>query len=150
MVEGFRNDITDATKYGPPSVPPINAINNEFGLIQHTPPLPDNPTHSDLEELNLNIPLPLDDENGKIDSSARLLVYVFLHGGGLAVGSNWYPQYGAASLTKTSIEKRKPMIGITINYRLGVTGFMISKELRSQGYKANNGFHDRRTAMRWI
>jgi carboxylesterase type B len=27
---------------------------------------------------------------------------------------------------------------------------MTSKELRDAGYKANNGFHDQRTAMRWI
>jgi carboxylesterase type B len=39
---------------------------------------------------------------------------------------------------------------ITTSYRLGVTGFMTSKELRNAGYKANNGFHDQRTALRWI
>jgi carboxylesterase type B len=27
---------------------------------------------------------------------------------------------------------------------------MTSKELRNAGYKANNGFHDQRTALRWI
>jgi carboxylesterase type B len=27
---------------------------------------------------------------------------------------------------------------------------MTSKELRDAGYKANNGFHDQRTALRWI
>jgi carboxylesterase type B len=27
---------------------------------------------------------------------------------------------------------------------------MTSKELREAGYKANNGFHDQRTAMKWI
>lgn len=36
------------------------------------------------------------------------------------------------------------------SYRLGVTGFMTSQELRNAGYKANNGFHDQRTAMQWI
>lgn len=36
------------------------------------------------------------------------------------------------------------------SYRLGVAGFMTSKELRSAGYKANNGFHDQRTALQWI
>ncbi|KAL5401947.1 hypothetical protein PMIN03_011072 [Paraphaeosphaeria minitans] len=27
---------------------------------------------------------------------------------------------------------------------------MTSKELRSAGYKANNGFHDQRTALQWV
>ncbi|KAL5377391.1 hypothetical protein PMIN02_011524 [Paraphaeosphaeria minitans] len=39
---------------------------------------------------------------------------------------------------------------MVISYRLGVTGFMTSKELRSAGYKANNGFHDQRTALQWV
>jgi carboxylesterase type B len=29
-------------------------------------------------------------------------------------------------------------------------GFMTSEELRKQGYKANNGFHDQRAALKWI
>jgi carboxylesterase type B len=36
------------------------------------------------------------------------------------------------------------------SYRLGFTGFATSEELRKAGYKANNGFHDQRTAMQWI
>lgn len=36
------------------------------------------------------------------------------------------------------------------SYRLGAAGFMTSKELRDAGYKANNGFHDQRTALQWI
>jgi carboxylesterase type B len=39
---------------------------------------------------------------------------------------------------------------ISTSYRLGVTGFMTSKELRNAGYKANNGLHDQRTALQWI
>jgi carboxylesterase type B len=35
------------------------------------------------------------------------------------------------------------------SYRLGVAGFLTSKELRDAGYKANNGFHDQRAALRW-
>jgi carboxylesterase type B len=29
-------------------------------------------------------------------------------------------------------------------------GFMTSQELRNAGYKANNGFHDQRAALKWI
>jgi carboxylesterase type B len=37
-----------------------------------------------------------------------------------------------------------------LSYRLGVTGFLTSEELRRAGYKANNGFHDQRMALKWI
>jgi carboxylesterase type B len=37
-----------------------------------------------------------------------------------------------------------------LSYRLGLTGFLTSKELRKAGYKANNGFHDQRMALKWI
>ena len=37
-----------------------------------------------------------------------------------------------------------------LSYRLGVAGFLTSEELRNAGYKANNGFHDQRTALKWI
>ena len=36
------------------------------------------------------------------------------------------------------------------SYRLGVTGFLTSEELRKAGYKANNGYHDQRIAMKWV
>jgi acetyl esterase/lipase len=99
--------------YRPPTVSPVGAINAEFGFIQHSLPLPDVPTHSDLDGLNLNITVPAN-EDGSIDSNAKLPVYVFIHGGGFAVGSGWYPHYDPAAIVKLSVEKKKPIIGITI------------------------------------
>ncbi|CAI6331486.1 unnamed protein product [Periconia digitata] len=139
----------DATSFGPPPVSPIGAINQEFGFIQQSLPLPEVPTHSDTECLNLNITVPLG-KDGAVQSDAKLPVYVFVHGGGFAFGSSWYPHYDAAALVRLSVEIGKPVIGVTINYRLGVMGFLTSQELRKAGYKPNNGFHDQRTAMRWI
>jgi acetyl esterase/lipase len=101
------------TYSSPPPVSPVGAINREFGFIQHPLPLPDVPTHSDLEGLNLNITVPTN-KDGAIDPNAKLPVYVFIHGGGFAVGSSWYPHYNPASLVKMSTEKGKPVIGITI------------------------------------
>ncbi|KAL5447662.1 hypothetical protein PMIN05_001957 [Paraphaeosphaeria minitans] len=150
LVTDYSSGLIDATKFGPPTVSPIGAVNNEFEFIQKELPLPpDVPNHSDIEGLNLNITVPVG-KNGNIDSNAKLPVHVFVHGGGFAVGSSWYPHYDPAPLVRISIEKGKPIIGVTINYRLGVTGFMTSKELRSYGYKANNGFHDQRTALQWV
>ncbi|KAH8732619.1 carboxylesterase-like protein [Phaeosphaeriaceae sp. PMI808] len=149
MINSYGPGPTDATKYGPPPVSPVGAIDREFSFIQHTLPLPDVPTHSDLEGLNLNITVPLGKE-GEIICNAGIPVYVFVHGGGFAVGSSWYPHYDASAIVKLSAELKKPMIGITINYRLGLPGFFTSKELRDAGYKANNGFHDQRTALHWV
>ncbi|KAF1937900.1 alpha/beta-hydrolase [Clathrospora elynae] len=149
FVDSYGSETTDATRYGPPPVSPVGAIHREFGFIQHSLPLPEVPTHSDLEGLNLNITVPVN-KDGVIDPNAGLPVYVFIHGGGLSVGSSWYSHYDPAAIVKMSVEKGKPMIGVTINYRLGVTGFCTSKELREAGYNANNGFHDQHTAMRWI
>ncbi|USP76880.1 uncharacterized protein yc1106_04154 [Curvularia clavata] len=160
VVDSYESGDIDATKFGPPSVSPVGAINAEFGFLQHSLPLPQVPSHSDLECLNLNITVPTG-KDGSIDSNAKLPVYVFIHGGGFAVGSSWYPQYDPTAIVKMSVEKKKPIIGITINcvqilaaetfsYRLGVTGFMTSAELRKAGYKANNGLHDQRAALRWV
>lgn len=101
------------TIISPPPVSPIGAINREFGFIQHELPLPDVPKHSDLEGLNLNITVPFN-KSGQIDSNAKLPVYVFIHGGGFAVGSSWYPHYNPAAIVKLSAELGKPIIGVTI------------------------------------
>lgn len=88
--------------------------------------------------------------NGSLNSGSKLPVFLFIHGGGFAVGSSWYPHYNASPLVKLSTEKGKPIIGVSINYRLGIQGFMTSQELRNAGYKANNGFHDQRVAIQWV
>ncbi|RMZ66831.1 carboxylesterase [Pyrenophora seminiperda CCB06] len=149
LVDSYNSGSTDATKFGPAPISPAGAIDHEYGFLQKSLPLPEAPKHSDLEGLNLNITIPTN-KDGVIDPNAKLPVYVFIHGGGFAVGSSWYPHYDPAPLVKMSVEKKKPMIGITINYRLGATGFMTSKELRDAGYQANNGLRDQRTALRWI
>ena len=46
--------------------------------------------------------------------------------------------------------RERLQLTVPLSYRLGVTGFLTSKELRDAGYKANNGFHDQKTALKFI
>jgi acetyl esterase/lipase len=93
----------------PPPVSPPTAIEREFGFIQKSLPLPEVPTHSDLEGLNLNITVP-----SGLKPGSKLPVYVWIHGGGFAVGSSWYPHYNASPLVKLSAKKDQPIIGVSV------------------------------------
>lgn len=76
--------------------------------IQKTLPKPDFPGLSGTDCLTLNISIP------EGDHSARLPVLVFIHGGGFAVGSNWWPQYDMASIVRLATKLGQPIIGINI------------------------------------
>ncbi|QGA13143.1 hypothetical protein EYB26_000790 [Talaromyces marneffei] len=142
--DGNNSDILDATQFGPSAPSPQNGIENEFSHIQH--PLPYSPNKQSATEcLNLNITVPK-----HFSSSGKLPVVVFIHGGGYSIGSNSWPQYDFRRLVDLSVQNSSPIVGININYRLGLYGFLHSEELSSQGYVQNNALHDQRTALLWI
>ncbi|KAL3426702.1 carboxylesterase [Phlyctema vagabunda] len=134
----------DASKHGPSVVSPQIACEMEFGLIQKSLELPEF-TYSELDGLNLNITVP-----ASISKDQKLPVFVFLHGGGFGIGGNSWPQYDLARFVQLSIEDKRPIVAININYRLGAFGFLTSKELRDAGYPGNNGLRDQRVAFAWI
>ncbi|KAL1852578.1 hypothetical protein Plec18170_005709 [Paecilomyces lecythidis] len=145
LVEVRDGDVLDATKDGP-TVPSLSfGCDLEQSAIQHTLPKKELP-HSDLDGLNLNIAVP-----DGTTSSSKLPVFLFIHGGGFAIGANSWPQFDWTRLVKLSAEKGFPIVAVSMNsYRLGPFGFLTSEELRSAGYKANNGIRDQRVAMRWV
>ncbi|KAH7230340.1 carboxylesterase-like protein [Fusarium solani] len=138
----------DATKYGPQVVSPPSGVDIELGVIQKPLPKPEFPGVSDVSGLTLNITVPSHADG--ISKPKDLPVLVFIHGGGFALGGSWWPQYNFARFVTLSADLNKPVIGITINYRLGAPGFLTSPELRKAGYKPNNGLRDQRAALRWI
>ncbi|KAL1887618.1 hypothetical protein Sste5346_010119 [Sporothrix stenoceras] len=138
----------DATKYGPQVVSPPAGVDLELGFIQATLPKPDLPGISDTEGLHLNISVPR--QATSIAGTEAFPVLVFIHGGGFAIGGNWWPQYDTAKLVELSLRLGKPIIAVNINYRLGAPGFLTSPEMRAAGYKANNGLRDQRAALSWI
>ncbi|HXQ46918.1 MAG TPA: carboxylesterase family protein, partial [Caulobacteraceae bacterium] len=89
--------------------------------------------------LNLNVWTP------SLDPSAKLPVLVFIHGGSFTGGSGAQALYDGAALAKAGL------VLVTINYRLGVIGFMGGDDLFSDGLGvANRGFLDQVQALRWV
>ncbi|GIC87941.1 putative carboxylesterase [Aspergillus udagawae] len=144
LIEQREGSILDASKDGPTALSPSFGCDFELGHIQHILPKKELP-QSDLNCLNLNITVPA----GTTEIS-KLPVFLFIHGGGLVLGANSWPQFDYARFVKLSVEKNLPIVAVSMNYRLGAFGFLTSDELRRAGYNANNGLRDQKVAMRWV
>jgi para-nitrobenzyl esterase len=74
-------------------------------------------------------------------------VIVWIHGGALMSGSGSVPLYDGEEMAK------KGVVFITINYRLGVFGFLAHPELSGEspdGVSGNYGILDQIAALRWV
>jgi para-nitrobenzyl esterase len=74
-------------------------------------------------------------------------VIVWIHGGAFTGGSGSVPLYDGEEMA------RKGVVFVTINYRLGVFGFLALPELSkesSMGVSGNYGILDQIAALRWI
>jgi para-nitrobenzyl esterase len=116
--------VRDAFAFGPtcpkpPYFPPFDSILAE-------PAIPGE------ECLNLNVWSP---EVG----SARLPVMVWIHGGAFSNGSSAVPAYDGAAFARDGV------VCVTINYRLGVDGFLFLGDGIS-----NLGLLDQLAALRWV
>lgn len=77
----------------------------------------------------------------------ELPVLVYFYGGGLQAGDGSEPRYDGESMA------RRGVISITVNYRLGVFGFMAHPDLTKESVhhaSGNYGFMDQTEALRWI
>lgn len=77
----------------------------------------------------------------------RLPVLVYFYGGGFVSGDSSEPRYDGESMAA------KGIVVVTVNYRLGVFGFMAHPELtRESPHKAsgNYGLLDQNAALRWV
>ncbi len=80
-------------------------------------------------------------------AAKRLPVLVFIHGGGFGGGSGSLPIYGGAKLAAQGA------VVITLNYRVGVFGFMAHPALTVEsplGSSGNYGLLDQIAALHWI
>lgn len=79
-----------------------------------------------------------------VRSGQKLPVFVWIHGGALQVGQGG--DYDPGKLAT-----RGKAVVVTLNYRLGVFGFLTHPALDGEGHDfANYGLMDQQTALRWV
>ncbi|KAK2057857.1 carboxylesterase [Colletotrichum caudatum] len=78
-----------------------------------------------------------------------LPVLVWIFGGGLYTGSIADPQYNLSGIVKVSQDMGQPIIGVAMNYRLNMYGFLQTPQILAEG-SSNAGLLDQRLALRWI
>jgi para-nitrobenzyl esterase len=91
--------------------------------------------------LYLNVYAPASAKRG-----SKLPVMVWIHGGGFIAGAGSEPRYTNSALVS------KDVVLVTINYRLGLFGFLASADLarESGGHAGNYGLMDMTAALRWV
>jgi carboxylesterase type B len=101
----------------------------------------------ELECLHVNVTIPKSAVKSKHGNQQGLPVFVWVHGGGLSMGSNNWPQYELQKFVDRSVEIEKPVIAVAMNYRVGLFGFLASEEVGATG---NMGYKDQVLAFRWV
>jgi len=91
--------------------------------------------------LSLNVFVPMDAKRG-----AKLPVMFWIHGGGYSGGGSSEPRHNGDFLPT------KGVVLVTINYRLGVFGFLTLPQLTAEqgGSSGNYGLMDMVAALRWV
>ncbi|KAK3323073.1 lipase [Apodospora peruviana] len=78
-----------------------------------------------------------------------LPVLVWIFGGGLYTGSTADPQYNLSGIVRVSQDMGRPILAVSMNYRLNMYGFLQTPQILAEG-SSNAGLIDQRMAMRWI
>ncbi len=82
------------------------------------------------------------------DKSGDLPIIIFIHGGGFTEGASILPIYDGERLARNN-----QAVVVTLNYRLGVPGFLALNELNAESadqVSGNYGLLDVIEALRWI
>lgn len=80
-------------------------------------------------------------------NNERLPVLVYFYGGGFIAGDGSEPRYDGESMA------RRGIVAVTVNYRLGVFGFLAHPELTkesAQRASGNYGLLDQHAALKWV
>jgi carboxylesterase type B len=100
-------------------------------------------TESSEDCLYLNVYMPSKEYMQKINKPLPVMVWIY--GGGFNSGSSnaWYLYDGRY------LSKRHDVIVVTLNYRLGVIGFLVADGEEEQ-LDGNYGIQDQRLALEWV
>jgi carboxylesterase type B len=79
----------------------------------------------------------------------NLPVLVWIYGGGLTLGSTADQQYNLSAIVEASTLTDNPFIAVSMNYRLGVWGFLNTPVIHAEG-SSNAGLLDQRLGLRWV
>ncbi|GAA6022853.1 hypothetical protein JCM11491_007019 [Sporobolomyces phaffii] len=80
---------------------------------------------------------------------SKLPIGFWIYGGGYQQGGSGDPRYNGTWVVQRSVEMEKPIIFVSINYRVAALGFLNSPELAREGNQ-NMGLYDQRLAMEWV
>jgi para-nitrobenzyl esterase len=122
--------IRDATQFGPACVQPGGRPGSIY--FEQLPAMSE-------DCLTLNIWAPANARNAP--------VFVWIHGGSLVSGSGRQTMYDGAAMA------RRGIIVVSINYRLGILGFLAHPGLSAdsrEGVSGNYGLMDQIASLRWI
>jgi len=125
----------DATKYGHHCAQ--NHVFDDMVFQDST-----TPTDTGSEDcLTLNVYTPV-----SVKAGAKLPVMFWIHGGGYSGGGSSEPRHNGDFMPK------KGVVLVTINYRLGVFGFLALPELATEqgGSSGNYGLMDMVAALGWV
>jgi carboxylesterase type B len=91
--------------------------------------------------LTLNIARPANAQN--------LPVAVWIYGGAFVAGSSSMSSYNLSWFVNASVIASKPVITVSLNYRLMYFGFLAGSDLSAEG-NTNMGLYDQRMALHWV
>jgi len=135
--------VYDATKIGPASIQLPNAAHSDAENNQ----LPtDDVEEQEGDEDCLRLTLTCPDD---VEPGSKLPVVVFVHGGAYFLGSGERRWLDPTKFCVQALENNKPIIFVSINYRLGLLGFLHSPEAPDL-LPSNNALHDQIRAFEWI
>ncbi|CAG5173460.1 uncharacterized protein ALTATR162_LOCUS7632 [Alternaria atra] len=151
-LEVGKDGVFDATKFGP-SCPQLRGAQAWDLTLVGDAVLPcghgqgKTEKMSEFDCLNVIVTIPKGALSSEKSGGRGLPVFVWVHGGGLSIGANSWPQYDLRRFVERGVEIGKPFIGVSIEYRLNIFGFLASEEIGAGG---NMGYKDQVLAFRWV